>query len=304
MRPLFSLLMLFCISCKTIFPENRNVKLFARSAKVISMVPGDLYQDVSNYRHQLKLVESSTIYAPDKIISRLNKILEVKNQFEQNAMQMSHSASLIESYADCLLALTDESYNKEISKEGQDLAEKLNGALSSYNQAFNKSIPLTVGNFIGGVVTQIGSAKLRQLQKKYLKSFVDTGSHIINVVCDYFATSVAGSLDSEMNSLDNQFHNIMTSFYDNIYEYQKIRNVNPFDYLNSYNPLYLEMKQKLDGLHHLQKTTIAAMHSIKQAHEKLRLSVNAGMSSEMIPEIQELYTATGEVQRAYKRLKN
>lgn len=303
MRLFFPCLILFLFSCSTLHSgHSENVKAFAKSAKALSAVPGELYSHISDYRHQLKLIESSTIYASDKIIARLDKILDMKRQFDQNAAAINNSTLLIESYAECLLALTDESY-KQFEKQTGEISLKINAAVTSYNQGLNRRVPVNVGNFIGGVVLQIGSIELRHLQKKYLKSFVDTGAHIINGICDYFTTTVAASLDNEMSSLDHQFTNIMTTFYDNIYEYQKSQNVNPFDYLRQYNPMYLDMKEKLQSLHSLQKKTIASMQRIKDAHEKLRIVVDLPPSKELVTEIKELYMATTEVQAAYKNMK-
>ena len=95
----------------------------------------------------------------------------------------------------------------------------------------------------------------------------------------------------------------MTTFYDNIFEYQKRQNVNAFDYLRYYNPMYLQMKERLIDLHSLQKKTIASMQRIKEAHEKLRIAVNLPPSKELLAEIEEVYVATAEVQKAYKKLK-
>jgi hypothetical protein len=304
MRLFFFILLLLLFSCSTIrHDQSDNVKAFAKSAKALSGVPGELYGHISDFRHQLKLVESSTIYTSDKIIARLDKILDMKKQFDQNAVAIKQSAMLIETYAECLLALTDESY-KQFDKQSNDLSLKLNAAVTSYNLSMNQRIPPNTGAFLGGVVREIGSVQLKHLQKKYLKSFVDTGAHIINGICDYFTTSVAASLNNEMSSLDNQFSNIMTTFYDNIYEYQKSQNVNPFDYLRYYNPMYLEMKEKLGDLHNLQIKTIISMQKIKDAHEQLRLSVDMVPSKELIAEIKELYIITNEVQTAYQKVQN
>lgn len=300
---IFLLSIVFIYSCSTLHKgQSENVKAFGRSAKALAAVPGELYRNISDYRHQLKLIESSTIYSPDKIISHLNKNADIKKQFDKNAELINHSALLIESYAECLLALTDESY-KQFEKQTGDLALKLNAAVLSYNQGFNRRVPMNIGNFIGGVVRQVGSIELKHLQKKYLKSFVDSGAHIINTVCDYFITTVGPSLESELTVLDRDFTNTMTTFYNNIYAYQAAQNVNPFDYLKYYNPLYLDMKERLETLHVLQRKTIGSMQQIKLAHEKLKAIADDKEIKDIVPEIKELYLAITQVQEAHHKLK-
>ena len=298
---LFSFL-LFIYSCGTLkTAHSDNVKTFARSAKLLSRVPGELYNDIAAYRHQLKMIEVSTVHRTEKLIEELDKLYSIKRRYEDNALQITTSSALIESYCECLLTLTDAAYEKQWTKQGGELSLQLNTAFASYNTPFNKKLAPSVGQFIGGVVTQLGAVKLRSLQKKYLRSFVDTGSLIINDVCDYFTGSVSLTLDNELASLDKQFSNVMTTFYDNIYEYQKQQSINPFDYYKYYNPLYLEMKEKLEDLHVLESRTVAAMALIKAAHQGLKNSVDVALPAELITEINDLYTATAAIDVSLKK---
>ena len=294
----------FFYSCSTLQnPHKQNVKAFAVAAKGLSLAPGELYQNVSDYRHELRTIESATLFTTDKVIPRLNAILETKRAFEKNAAQVKGAGLLIVSYTECLLALVDDGYYKNLNAGSKDLSLQLTAALSTYNKSFNKQLPVSVGGFLGLVVNQIGSVKLKQLQKKYLKEFVTNGSFIINDVCDYFTNEMALSLQNEMSSLDKQFENVMSNFYDNIEQYQRKHDVNPFDYLKNYNPLYLRLKEKLTDLHLMQTNTIAAMQQVKTTHELLKTSVDSNLSKELGPKLNELYAAMQDMKMAYLKLK-
>lgn len=281
--------------------HTQNVKSFARSCKTLSVVPGQLFQNISDYRHDLRMIESSTLFTPEKVIVRMNKIVESKEKFDQNAAKINGAATLIESYAECLLALTDDSYATDWKKQSDDLSMKLNSAVATYNRSFQTAIPPSIGKFIGGVVNKIGSIKLKQLQKQYLKTFVDTGAFIINDVCDFLSETTAETLQYELTSLDQQFENIMASFYDKVLEFEEKRSVNPFNYLKDYNPVYLDMKARLNGLHYMQQQMVASMKKIKSAHEKLQVSVDNQMTGEIITEIRELYAIANEITSSYKK---
>lgn len=283
-------------ACSSLQPvQTENVKAFARSTRLMSAVPGELYGGITRYRHQLKMVEVSTVHRPEKLVEELDRMAAVNRRFLQNAAQVHGSMALVEAYAKALLALTDEGYAKATGKGGEDLGLQLNTALSTYNKLFSRNLPPSVGDFIGGVVARIGSAKLRSLQKKYLRSFVDSGAVLVTAVCDYYAASVAGTLQVELSSLNNQLSNVMTHFYANLYEYQKAQNVNSFDYLKLYNPLYMEMKRELEDLHYLHEKSSAAMVSLKLAHQSLQGAVENPVPGRLLTEVKDLYAAAAEL---------
>ncbi len=302
MKVFLPVLLISVYSCGTLKTAHTdNVKAFARSAKVLSAVPGKLYEDIAFFRHNLKMIEVSTVHRSEKLVEELNKVAALNRRFQNNAAQINSATMLIESYAECLLALTGAAYEKQWAKQGDELSLQLETAFTSYNKMFNQKLPPSIGGFIGGVVTKVGSIKLRTLQKKYLKSFIDTGAVIIKEVCDYYTETVAMALDSEVSSLDNQFINVLSHFYDNIYEYQKKQSINSFDYLKQYNPLYMEMKEKLGDLHLLQTSTIAAMKQLKLAHQSLQTMVDASLPGELSVEIKDLYSAAKEINATLKK---
>lgn len=295
-------LLLITSGCTTVrHGQMQNLKAFAKSAKTLSLTPGELYHTISNFRQDMRLVESSTLFTADKIIPRLNQSIAMQQAFEQNVYNVNQSCELITAYSDCLLSLVGN--EKDLESSSKDLSLKLGSALSSYNAAFNKKMPAGIGDFLGMVVSKFGSMRLEDLQKKYLKQFIDSGAIIINEVCDYFIEDVSLSLKNEMKSLDAQLNNVMRNFYDNIEVYERKQNVNPFNYYKYYNPVYVNMKQKLTQLDSLQLQTIAAMQKIKTTHEKLHTSLNANMPGEFIAEVKDLYSAMEKIKVGYDNLK-
>ena len=190
-----------------------------------------------------------------------------------------------------------------MEEQSEELSLKISSTLNGYNAAFNKKIPANIGNFLGMVVSKFGSMHLKDLQKKYLKQFINSGAVIVNDVCDYFTQDVSVSLKNEMSSLDAQFTNVMKNFYDNVEIYERKQNVNPFDYYKYYNPVYLGMKQTLTQLHSLQDQTIVAMQKIKIAHAKLQSSLNVNVSGEFFAEVKDLYSTMEKIKKSYDNLK-
>src|SRR5437763_16664900 len=116
------LIMIGCITQKE--SHNQNIKAFALSAKTISTAPGALYQNISDYRYDLRLIETSVAFSPSLVMKRLNKMAEEKQQFDENVNRINDAARIIESYAECLLALTDYS-EKDWKKQSDELSLKL-----------------------------------------------------------------------------------------------------------------------------------------------------------------------------------
>ncbi len=301
MRYLLVVFLLAFTSCRSLLTTTHtsNVEGFARSAKTLSTAPGELYRNISDFRHDLRLIESSTLFTSDKVIPRLNSIADMRLQFENNAAQINQACMIINSYAQSLLALVDNGYQQQLEDEDKNLALELSSAIETYNKNFNKQIPAGVGDFLGTVINKVGSIKLRKLQKQYLKEFVVQGDVIVDDVCDYFAVEVASSLENEMASLDNQFVNVMGNFYDNIEQYQRNQNINPFDYLKDYNPMYISLKEKLAGLHKLKRMTVSAMKNIQTTHDKLKESVLSENPKDLKADILSLFSTMKEIKSVY-----
>lgn len=295
-------LMLIIPGCTSVRQgQMQNLKAFASSAKTLSLTPAELYHNISDFRQDLRLVESSTLFTADKIIPRLNQAIAMKQSFEENAADVKHACGLISTYADCLMSLVGN--EKELEGRTSDLTLRISSAVNSYNTAFNKKIPASVGDFLGMVVNKFGSMHLKDMQKKYLHQFINSGTIIINEVCDYFIEVVGQGLKKEMKSLDVQFTNVMRNFYDNVEVYERKQNVNPFDYYKYYNPVYLSMKQKLIQLNILQEQTIGAMKKIKLTHDRLRSSLNTNIPGQFLAEVRDLYMAMEQIKIGYDNLK-
>jgi len=300
-----SILFLFILtSCVTAKPEYlQNVASFGRSAKKLSSAPGDLYQQISDFRHDLRLIYASTFFSADTVISRLNRVIEYKKSFEEN-IELTYSAcSIIGTYAECLLSITDDKYVKANGIETADLGLKLNNVISGFTIKRNVSLPKSAGSFLGMVVTEIGSMRIQALQKKYLKEFIDSGSYLVNIVGGYLTDVVGENLNLELPKLDKQFSDVMLTFYDNIEAYQRKQNVNPYDYLRLYNPLYLDMKDRLENLYLLQQKTIGAIENIKTAHEALRTAAENNSVSNSTEEMKKLYASLVEVNNVMNKFR-
>jgi len=302
MRSIFFLFIL--TGCVTAKPEYlQNVASFGRSAKKLSSAPGDLYQQISDFRHDLRLIYASTFFSADTVISRLNKIIEYKKSFEEN-IELTYSAcNIIGTYAECLLSITDDKYVKANGIETADLGLKLNNVISGFTIKRNVSLPKSAGSFLGMVVTEIGSMRIQNLQKKYLKEFIDSGSYLVNIVGGYLTDVVGENLNLELPKLDKQFSDVMLTFYDNIEAYQRKQNVNPYDYLRLYNPLYLDMKDRLENLYLLQQKTIGAIENIKTAHEALRTAAGNNSVSNSTEEMKKLYASLVEVNNVMNKFR-
>lgn len=296
-------LLLITSGCNTTLHVARmeNLKTFSASAKVLSLTPAELYQNISDFRHHLRLVESSTLFTADKIIPRLNQTLIMKQAFEDNTLKAQIGFELIGVYLDglTLLAGDEKNWNEKIA----ELPVKMGSVLKNYNTAFNKKISAGTGNFLVSVISKLASMHLQQLQKKYLIEYITSGDVIVSDVCDYFTEEVSVGLRTELTSLDVQFDNVMRNFYDNVEIYERKQNVSSFNYYKYYNPVYLSLKQTLIQLHLLLDETTEAMQKIKATHKKLLTSLKENIANEFLLEVQDLYTTIAKIKQGYDNLK-
>ena len=296
-------LLLITSGCSTTLHTARmeNVKTFSASAKVLSLTPAELYHNISDFRHHLRLVESSTLFSADKIIPRLNQALVMKQAFEENTVKVESAFELIGVYLDGLTVIAGD--EKNWSEKTADLPVKMNSVLKNYNTVFNKKIAAGTGNFLVSVISKFASMHLQQLQKKYLIEYINSGDVVVSDVCDYFTEEVSVELRTELNSLDVQFDNVMRNFYDNVEIYERKQNVSSFNYYKYYNPVYLGFKQTLIQLHVLLDETTVAMHKVKATHKKLLSSLKDNIADEFLLEVEDLYTTIAKIKLGYDNLK-
>lgn len=303
MKPPTLLLLLVLTGCSTLNTSHiQNVNSFAVSANKLSAAPGELYQEIADFRNDLRLVESATLFSSDKIIPRLNQVLQRKEEFESNVTKTNAACSIIGNYAQSLLLLVDVNYHKQLGVHSGEMGLRISSAISSYNSKCNQHIPVSIGGFLSNVVNKIGSIRLRQLQKKYLQEFVDTGSVVINDVCGFLTDNVAPSIENELSSLDSQFENIFLNFYDNIEQYQRGQQVDPYDYLAKYNPMYINMKEKLMVLHNLHIKTLNAVKLMQQTHEQLRITADAEPPAGLVEKIKTLFNSFQDISAEFDRI--
>ncbi|MBS1609142.1 MAG: hypothetical protein JSS70_10370 [Bacteroidetes bacterium] len=300
----FFIILLIFISCSPAKPEYlQNVASFGRTTRQLSTAPGDLYQQISDFRHELRLVRASVLFNGDSVISTLNRLMIYKKSFEENVAVTYSACNIISTYAECLLSITDQRYVRANGIETADLGLKLNNVISGFSINKNAKLPKTVGSFLGMVVTEIGSARIEKLQKKYLKEFIDTGSVLINTISDYLVDVVGENLNLELPLLDQQFNDAMLQFYYNIEPYERKIEINHYDYLEKFNPLYLSMKERLENLHRLQQKTIIAMQNIKSAHAALQAAADGNTVSDSTEEMKKLYNSMMDVTAVMKKFK-
>ena len=297
------ILLLITSGCGTALQVGRmkNLKTFSGSAKVLSLTPAQLYHDISDFRHRLRLIESSTLFSADKIIPRLNQALIMKSAFEENAHKVDGAFALIAVYLDGLSLLAGGEQNWQ--EKMVDLPVRMSSVLKNYNKAFDKKISAQTGNFLGTVISKLATMHLLQLQKKYLIEYVSAGDVIINDVCDYFAEDVSLGLKTELNSLDAQFDNVMRNFYDNVEIYERKQNVSSFNYYKYYNPVYLGLKQTLVQLHSLLDEITVGVQKVKATHKTLLTSLQENIADKFLLEVDDLYLSIGKIKRGYDNLK-
>lgn len=301
----FLVFLVVIIGCAPAKPEYlQNVASFGRTARQLSTAPGDLYQQISDFRHELRLIRASVLFNGDSVISTLNRLMDYKKSFEENVQVTYSACNIISTYAECLLSITDQQYVRANGIETGDLGLKLNNVISGFSINKNAKLPKTAGSFLGMVITEIGSGRIKQLQKKYLKEFIDSGSVLVNTISDYLVEVVGENLSLELPLLDKQFNDAMLQFYYNIEPYERKIEINHYDYLKNFNPLYLNMKERLENLHLLQQKTITAMQRIKTAHDALLTAADSNTIANSTEEMKQLYASLMDVNAVMKKFKN
>jgi hypothetical protein len=135
-------------------------------------------------------------------------------------------------------------------------------------------IPSSVGSLTSSIISEMGQLRIAQLQKKYLRSAIQTARAPFENICEDFILLDSLKLRNELANLPNYLDNNYANFLENIRAYEKEGN-NPYNYYKEYTPIYSSWLSQINELNELASRTIEAFRSLKTCIGELETYVNA-----------------------------
>jgi hypothetical protein len=282
------------VSCSTLKPAQINaVEKYAIVTKGISTIPSDIYFRVYQLRSQAQSIQLSGVIATNESeresIEALQTDFNDKFKFLDLVDSFSYAYRIVGNYADMVRSLINESYLKEFTKHKKEWQSSFDGLVTTYNAACVKrmppstKIPSSVGNIVSNVIQEIGSLKIKSLQKKYLKAAISTAREPFEGICDDFLNTDIPKIRKELDGLPSFINENYKDFLNHLKVYESQQGNNAYNYYRSYIPIYSNWQLQLKELNILVNKLSDCILSLRNGYGVLEAYISTENSNSETP---------------------
>jgi hypothetical protein len=291
---IYSLVLCLLFSCAGLKPSQINaVEKYTIITKGISSIPPDVYNRVYHLRSQTQTLQLSGVIATNESaresIEALQLDLGDKLKFLDMVDSFAYAYRIVGKYADLVHCLISESYLKDFTKNKQEWQSNFDGLVKTYNAACAKRmppstrIPPSVGSIAANIIKELGSAKIKSLQKKYLKAAISTARSPFEGICDDFLNTDIPKIQKELTELPSFVNENYKDFLNNLKAYESKQGNSPYNYYRLYLPIYLNWQVQLRELNTLVSRLQVCILSLRNSYGVLDNYISAVKVSNDIP---------------------
>lgn len=284
-------LLFSCAGLKT--AQLNAVEKYTIVTKGISSIPPDVYNRVYQLRSQTQTLQLSGVVATNESakesINALQADLSDKLKFLDMVDSFAYAYRIVGKYADLVHCLISQSYLKDFTKNKKEWQSNFDGLVTTYNAACSKRIPQStrippsVGSIAANIINELGSAKIRTLQKKYLKNAVSTARKPFEGICDDFLNTDIPKIQKELEALPQFVNENFKDFLNNVKAYETKQGNSPYNYYKFYLPIYLNWQVQLRELNSLITQLQICILSLKNSYGLLDDFISADKPAQEIP---------------------
>lgn len=291
---IYAIVLCLLVSCTSLKSSQLNaVEKYTIVTKGISAIPPDVYNRVYQLRSQTQTLQLSGVIATNESakesIDALQLDLSDKLKFLDMVDSFAFAYRIVGKYADLVHCLISESYLKEFTKNKKEWQSSFDGLVTTYNAACTKRIPQStrippsVGSIAANIINELGAAKIKSLQKKYLKAAVSTARKPFEGICDDFLNTDIPKIQKELVELPAFINENYKDFLNNLKAYETKQGNNPYNYYKLYLPIYLNWQVQLRELSTLVEQLQVCILGLRDSYGILDNYISAEKTSKDIP---------------------
>jgi hypothetical protein len=292
----FTLFLVF--SCAGLKPSQINaVEKYTVVTKGIAAIPPDIYNRVYQLRSQTQTLQLSGVIATNESAPESIEALQIdlndKLKFLDLVDSFAYAYRIVGKYADLVHCLISESYLKDFTKNKNQWQSSFDGLVKTYNAACAKRIPSptkippSVGSIAANIIKELGSAKIKSLQKKYLTAAISTARNPFEGICDDFLNTDIPKIEKELTALPSFINENYKDFLNNLKAYELKQGNSPYNYYKLYLPIYLNWQVQLRELNALVNQLSVCIFSLRNSYGVLEnyittVKVNKDIPAELL----------------------
>ena len=254
-------LLVICLLCSCIGLKPAQiyaVEKYTTVTKGISAIPPDVYNRVYQLRSQTQTLQLSGVVATNESaqesVDALQLDLSDKLKFLDMVDSFAYAYRIVGKYADLVHCLISQSYLTDFTKNKKQWQSSFDGLVTTYNSSCATriprptTIPPSVGSVAANIINELGSAKIKTLQKKYLKIAISTARKPFEGICDDFLNTDIPKIQKELVELPSFINENYKDFLNNVKSYETKQGNSPYNYYKFYLPIYLNWQVQLREL--------------------------------------------------------
>lgn len=281
-------------SCAGIKPSQKlAVEKYATVTKGVAAIPPEVYNRAYQLRAQTQTLQLSGVIATNESakesIEALQLDLSEKLKFLDMVDSFAYAYRIVGKYSDMVKCLVSESYLTEFTKNKKEWQVSFNGLVTAYNAASVKrmppstKIPPSVGSIAADIIKELGSAKIKALQRKYLKAAIATAREPFEGICDDFLNTDIPKIKKELIELPRFIDENYKDFLNNLKAYETKQGNSPYNYYKNYLPIYLNWQVQLKELNTLVNQLQVCITSLRISYGVLYDYISETKPSKDIP---------------------
>jgi hypothetical protein len=281
-------------SCAGLKPAQlKAIEQYTVATRDISRIPPDIYFRIYQLRSQAQTIQLSALITTNESVKESIDLLQLdfndKMKFIELVDSFSYAYKIVEKYADLVHALMSESYLKEFNKNKKEWQGSFDGLVTKYNAASARRIPpptpipASVGSVAASIIREIGSMKIKSLQKKYLKNAISTARIPFEGICDDFLNNDIPKVQKELTELRFFIDENYKDFLNNIRAFERKQGDNPFNYYKFYLPVYAQWQLQIKEVETLVYQLSIAFRSLRNGYGVLETLISSKEIGENFP---------------------
>ena len=298
------ILMGFVFGCKVLSKqETAGLQSLTKAMDTASILPSKFVCDYYGVAFETQQANYAVQLDNPKKIDDLDKLVAEESEADSIVKGYSSGYGVLKKYADLLLSLSDTAYLKAFSKQKDAFIPSFDTLIVNYNNYFPKNkLPVaTLGSLIGKVVDEIGSRRIKYLQRKYLRQVVTEADTVVNTICRHYNIIDFYKNNKQLASLNTDIE----QSYKAMLKYVALAKISdPFYFYKQCDPIYLTWKNKANVLTNFNIQTLNSMTNIAIAHTKFKKELYKKTSfKDFTISLQALYGSVNALQENYQKFR-
>lgn len=302
-RYVFYLLVIVAMSSCAVLnkQEKTSVQTLAKAMNTGADLPADFakqYYDIAFENLQLTV---SFITNPADKVQQLKQLDTTRREADSVIKLYASGFGILKKYADLILALTDTSFLNAFNREKDAFVPAFDSLIVKYNTYYpSNKLPVTsLGSFAGKVLEEIGSRRIRYLQRKYLKELVQNADSVVANICSQYKTLDFYIKSKQLKYLDKD---VDANYNDFVKTMNDQGRKDAYNYYQFYDPIYLKWRNKISVLRQFNQQTVEAMGKIIISHKKLLLGLEKKQTfKDLFIAIKDLYGSVNSLKESYSK---